>query len=210
MDNPRTHGHASVPFTACTWTGTEFLACGLGLDKYPTIYTSPDGDVWTLRDTTIKASLRAATTINGTIYVAGDSVIEKSTDGGTTWTDTFNNYRREQTLHGHGQQRRVFDCRRIQSQCMGNATIGDAIMQNVKSGNPAAKHPQTLTQPPYDGCGAARLGSLVAKQLGLLGLILGIRDSPNSFGSLQVNQLLADSRLHRYAFVRHPPAKHIR
>jgi hypothetical protein len=82
---------ARIPFTACTWTGTEFLACGLGLDKYPTIYTSPDGDVWTLRDTTIMASLRAATTINGTIYIAGDSVIEKSTDGGTTWTDTYNN-----------------------------------------------------------------------------------------------------------------------
>jgi hypothetical protein len=81
----------SVPFTACTWTGTEFLACGLGLDKNPTIYTSPDGDVWTLRDTTIKASLRAAITINGTIYITGDSVIEKSTDGGTTWTDTYNN-----------------------------------------------------------------------------------------------------------------------
>lgn len=81
----------SVPFTVCTWTGTEFLACGLGLDKNPTIYTSPDGDVWTLRDTTIKASLRAATTINGIIYVAGDSVIEQSSDGGTTWTDTFNN-----------------------------------------------------------------------------------------------------------------------
>jgi photosystem II stability/assembly factor-like uncharacterized protein len=80
-----------VPFTACTWTGSEFLACGLGLDKNPTIYTSPDGDVWTLRDTTITASLRAAMTINGTIYVAGDSVIEKSSDGGTTWTDTFNN-----------------------------------------------------------------------------------------------------------------------
>jgi photosystem II stability/assembly factor-like uncharacterized protein len=81
----------SVPFTVCTWTGSEFLACGLGLDKNPTIYTSPGGDVWTLRDTTIKASLRAATIINGTIYVAGDSVIEKSSDGGTTWTDTFNN-----------------------------------------------------------------------------------------------------------------------
>jgi hypothetical protein len=82
----------SVPFTACTWTGNEFLACGLGLDKRPTIYTSQDGNVWTLRDTTIKASLRAATTIKGTIYVAGDSVIERSTDGGTTWTDTFNNF----------------------------------------------------------------------------------------------------------------------
>lgn len=82
---------ASVPFTACTWTGTEFLACGLGLDKQPTIYTSPDGEVWTLRDSTIKASLRAAITINGAIYVAGDSVIEKSTDGGTIWTDTFIN-----------------------------------------------------------------------------------------------------------------------
>jgi hypothetical protein len=81
----------AVPFTACTWTGSEFLACGLGLDKNPTIYTSLDGDVWTLRDTSIKASLRAATTINGTIYVAGDSVIAKSSDGGTTWTDTFNN-----------------------------------------------------------------------------------------------------------------------
>src|ERR1019366_863935 len=79
----------SVPFTACTWTGTEFLACGLGLGRNPTIYTSPDGDVWTLRDTTVKASLRAATTINGTIYVAGDSVIKKSTDGGATWTDSY-------------------------------------------------------------------------------------------------------------------------
>jgi beta-lactamase regulating signal transducer with metallopeptidase domain/photosystem II stability/assembly factor-like uncharacterized protein len=81
----------SVWFTSCTWTGDEFLACGLGFDENPTIYTSPDGDVWTLRDTTIRASLRAATTINGTIYVAGDSLIAKSTDGGTTWTDTYNN-----------------------------------------------------------------------------------------------------------------------
>jgi len=81
----------SIPFTACTWTGSEFLACGLGLDKNPTIYTSPDGDVWTLRDTTITASLRAAIAINGIIYVTGDSVIEQSTDGGTTWTDIFKN-----------------------------------------------------------------------------------------------------------------------
>ena len=51
-----------VPFTACTWTGAEFLACGLGLDKNPTIYTSPDGEVWTLHDTTITASLRAVVT----------------------------------------------------------------------------------------------------------------------------------------------------
>jgi photosystem II stability/assembly factor-like uncharacterized protein len=68
----------------------QALVC-LARSTYPTIYTSPDGEVWKLRDTTIKASLRAATTINGTIYVAGDSVIAKSTDGGTTWTDTFNN-----------------------------------------------------------------------------------------------------------------------
>ena len=53
--------------------------------------TSPDGDSWTLRDTTVKASLRAATTIHGTIYIAGDRVIKKSTDGGTTWTDTYTN-----------------------------------------------------------------------------------------------------------------------
>ena len=79
----------SVPFTACIWTGTQFLACGLGLGKNPTIYTSPDGDVWTLRDSTVKASLRAAITINGAIYIAGDSVIKKSTDGGTTWADTY-------------------------------------------------------------------------------------------------------------------------
>jgi hypothetical protein len=81
----------SVPFTACVWNGTEFLACGLGLDKNPTIYTSPDGEVWTLRDSTVMASLRAAITLNGTIYIAGDSVIAKSTDGGTTWTDTYSN-----------------------------------------------------------------------------------------------------------------------
>lgn len=83
----------SVPFTACTWTGSEFLACGLGLDKNPTIYTSPDGNAWTLRDTNITASLRAAITINNTVYVSGDSVIEQSTDGGTTWTNTFINPR---------------------------------------------------------------------------------------------------------------------
>jgi beta-lactamase regulating signal transducer with metallopeptidase domain len=82
---------ARIPFTACVWTGAEFLACGLGLDKFPTIYTSRDGDVWRLRDTTIKASLRAAAAINGTIYVAGDSVIGKSTDGGTTWADIYTN-----------------------------------------------------------------------------------------------------------------------
>jgi beta-lactamase regulating signal transducer with metallopeptidase domain len=86
-----THAPEPVPFTACTWTGQEFLACGLGLDKFPTIYTSPDGDVWMLRDSRIKASLRAATTIGGAIYVAGDSVIAKSTDGGTTWADIFIN-----------------------------------------------------------------------------------------------------------------------
>ena len=79
----------AVPFTACTWTGTEFLACGLGLDAHPTIYTSPDGDVWALRENTIQASLRAAITVNGAIYIAGDRVIKKSTDGGITWTDTY-------------------------------------------------------------------------------------------------------------------------
>jgi hypothetical protein len=84
---------AAGSFTACTWTGNEFLACGLGLDKNPTIYTSPDGDVWTLRDNTITASLRAAITVSGTVYVSGDSVIEESTDGGTTWTNTFSHPR---------------------------------------------------------------------------------------------------------------------
>lgn len=88
---PPTTAPHSIPFTACTWTGSEFLACGLGLDKQPTIYTSPDGDVWTLRDNTITASLRAAIAIDGAIYVAGDSVVAKSDDGGTTWTNTFKN-----------------------------------------------------------------------------------------------------------------------
>lgn len=89
-----------VPFTACVWTGNEFLACGLGLDRNPTIYTSPDGENWTLRDWTIKASLRAVATINGAVYVAGDSVIAKSTDGGTTWTNTFVNQRGNKLFMG--------------------------------------------------------------------------------------------------------------
>ena len=80
---------ARVPFTACTWTGSLFLACGLGLDQLPTIYTSPDGELWTLREKTITASLRAALTVNGAIYVAGDNVLEQSTDDGTTWTNIF-------------------------------------------------------------------------------------------------------------------------
>jgi tetratricopeptide (TPR) repeat protein len=82
---------ARIPFTACTWTGTEFLACGLGLDQFPTIYTCPDGNSWIPRDVTVTNSLRAAITVHGEIYVAGDSVIKKSTDGGTTWQDTFTN-----------------------------------------------------------------------------------------------------------------------
>jgi serine/threonine protein kinase/Tfp pilus assembly protein PilF len=82
---------ARIPFTACTWTGTEFLACGLGLDKFPTIYTCPDGNSWMPRDTTVTNSLRAAITINGEIYIAGDSVIKKSTDGGTTWKNIYIN-----------------------------------------------------------------------------------------------------------------------
>src|ERR1035441_6019929 len=77
------------PSRPATWTGTQFLACGLGLGRNPTIYSSPDGNVWTLRDTKVKASLRAATTIHGTVYIAGDSVIKKSTDGGATWTDSY-------------------------------------------------------------------------------------------------------------------------
>jgi len=81
----------TAPFTASTWTGNEFLACGLGLDKNPTVYTSPDGETWTLRDTTITASLRAALTVNGAIYISGDSVVAKSLDGGTTWTNVFAN-----------------------------------------------------------------------------------------------------------------------
>jgi hypothetical protein len=59
------------------------------LDKHPTIYTSPDGNVWILRDKTVTQSLRAAITIHGAVYVTGDNVIKKSTDGGETWTDTY-------------------------------------------------------------------------------------------------------------------------
>ncbi len=80
-----------IPFTACVWTGNEFLACGLGLDRYPTIYTSADGDTWTLRETTIYTSLRAAITVGGAVYIAGDNVIKKSSDGGTSWEDVYLN-----------------------------------------------------------------------------------------------------------------------
>src|SRR5205823_5577117 len=76
---------------ACTWTGNEFLACGLGLDKQGTIYTSRNGDSWTLQNSTAKESLRAALTVNDAIYITGDSVIKKSTDGGATWVDTYTN-----------------------------------------------------------------------------------------------------------------------
>ena len=80
---------ARVPFTACTWTGSEFVACGLGLGSLPTIYTSPDGETWTLRETTLTTSFRAAITLNGSIYLAGDNMVAQSTDGGNTWTNLF-------------------------------------------------------------------------------------------------------------------------
>jgi len=70
------------------------------LGKKPTIYTSPDGEVWTLRDTTVKESLRAAITLNGAVYIAGDSVIKQSTDGGRTWSDTYAGSRRNALFMG--------------------------------------------------------------------------------------------------------------
>ena len=122
-----TSAPTSIPFTACTWTGTEFLACGLGLDKNFTIYTSPDGDVWTLRDNTVMASLRAATTINGAIYIAGDSVIRKIHRRRNDVDEHLQQLGWQQTFHGFSHQWRVFDCRRIQSQRVGNASVSDAL-----------------------------------------------------------------------------------
>lgn len=91
---------ARVPFTACTWTGSEFVACGLGLDTLPTIYVSRDGNIWTLAETSLTTSFRAALTLNGAIYLAGDNMIAQSTDGGGTWTNLFPTTRGNQLFMG--------------------------------------------------------------------------------------------------------------
>jgi hypothetical protein len=78
-----------VPFTSCAWTSKGFVACGLGSGKRSTIYTSPDGNRWTPGKLRLFESYRAAISVNGAVYIAGDNVIKKSIDGGATWSDTY-------------------------------------------------------------------------------------------------------------------------
>lgn len=89
------HAQSGKAFGSITWTGTQFVAAGLG------IWTSPDGVTWTNSvpvDANNTQSWATVAWINGKGYASGfdsgtNTVLSKTSDAatggsGTTWTDS--------------------------------------------------------------------------------------------------------------------------
>lgn len=82
----------SISFEASTWTGSRFIAGGLGFGSTATLYGSPDGSNWSLLNAQVKGNVEAAVTIGSDVYIAGDNTfVMRSQDNGQTWTNIYTN-----------------------------------------------------------------------------------------------------------------------
>lgn len=82
----------SISFEASTWTGSLFIAGGLGFGNTATLYGSPDGSNWSLLNSEMRGNVEAAVTIGSDVYIAGDnSFVLRSQDNGQTWTSIYAN-----------------------------------------------------------------------------------------------------------------------
>lgn len=82
----------SISFEASTWTGSRFIAGGLGFGSKATLYGSADGSNWALLNSQVRGNVEAAVTIGSDIYIAGDNTfVMRSQDNGQTWTNIYTN-----------------------------------------------------------------------------------------------------------------------
>ena len=80
----------SISFEASTWTGSRFIAGGLGFGSTATLYGSADGSSWSLLNSQVKGNVESAVTIGSDIYIAGDNAfVMRSQDNGQTWTNIY-------------------------------------------------------------------------------------------------------------------------
>ena len=82
----------SISFEASTWTGSRFIAGGLGSGSTATLYGSADGSSWALLNSQVKGNVEAAVTVGSDVYIAGDNTfVMRSQDNGQTWTSIYTN-----------------------------------------------------------------------------------------------------------------------